>query len=360
MKILLTPYILHSDDSAAYFLSQNLIDLFRSNGDITAVSAAGDCTLRGTELIAAPLPQSSFFDRFRKVSHGSSYEEFLSSHNLLSAVNLRHDVTAVLDAIDHFQPDVIYEYCRPAALIAARIRQIPVRSFIHAGMYRSRNIPANLLSDINEVLAENRLEQVLKLTDLYGYAETLYSFGSPSLQSFPDTLKITRLGAMGSFFENISSHSSVSIYLGETAMKKTRLKKLVEDTFLGASYEVNVYLGDLPGGAEENIHWLTGLKTFVIPGCSAVIHDGNDYIFNYAAMLGIPQLIISDNSCMRSWNAFAASRNGIGIAINESEMNVSTIYENYRRLVTDDYYTIRAGMIRDELRSLGGIEQIIF
>jgi UDP:flavonoid glycosyltransferase YjiC (YdhE family) len=74
---------------------------------------------------------------------------------------------------------------------------------------------------------------------------------------------------------------------------------------------------------------------------------------------GIPQLLIYSRDCLRITNALAAERSGIGIGIDENDLTMSTLYENYRVLLSNDRYYERNQAIADQCNADLDLSEII-
>ena len=108
--------------------------------------------------------------------------------------------------------------------------------------------------------------------------------------------------------------------------------------FLGAPYPVYAWYKGCKPLKEKNIQFMASMKLDYLPGAAAVIHDGNDYIFHQALAMGIPQMIVSGGGYLRSYNAQTAKRQNFGVVLQEENLSMSSLYETYRKLVSDDVY----------------------
>jgi UDP:flavonoid glycosyltransferase YjiC (YdhE family) len=90
-----------------------------------------------------------------------------------------------------------------------------------------------------------------------------------------------------------------------------------------------------------------------------VIHDGNEYLYNQCLMRGIPQIIVTDGTWRTSWDAQAAGRVGFGISLNLDLLSMATLYESYRRLLSDDWFRLRAEAMKEEYRKLGDLNAFL-
>ena len=100
----------------------------------------------------------------------------------------------------------------------------------------------------------------------------------------------------------------------------------------------------------------------LIPGSCVIIHDGNPYVSNISAASGVMQMAVTNSDCPRMQVALSLRKTKTGIYLFEEELNMSNLYESYRRLLSDDMYkentqelwleTVRLGDIKELLRLL--------
>ena len=265
----------------------------------------------------------------------------------------------LLQAIEQYHPDLIIDLGRLAAPIVAHMKNIPLFSYVSGAMYRNHNLQKKELKELNEVLSHYKTEQVLAITDLYNYADRRFTFGSLLLQPFPEDVEVERFGSIAPIVENDTSDVTVSISITDTLQKPSVIKEIIDSSFLNAPYDVNVLYRGAQLSHEQNMKYMSSIKVDSLLGNSICIHDGNDYLMNLCFMLAIPQIVVNDGSYLRSWNASAVSRNGVGLAIPEKELSVQTLYETYRRIVTDDYYKNRAILLKNDLIALGDLSEFL-
>ncbi len=294
----------------------------------------------------------------REAAPGRTQEEDLASSGYLDRSFLRKDIEALNSAIDEFTPDLIVDFGRVTSSVCARLNSVPWRTVINGAVFRKHSVRPEYLRAFNRVLSDEGLEQILKLRDLYDSAEKRFILGSLSADPVPEDTDVIRVG--GSFLHDTGSEeeNGVGIILTGCTTRPGKLSRIIRDTFLGAPYKVYVTLAkDSP--SEGNIEQSPVLKTGSIKDRSVIIHDGNRYVWYECLCRGIPQIIINDSSWVRNWLASGVTRNGTGLQINEKELSVASLYETYRRLVSDDYYRIRCGYLKKETEQLPRFTSII-
>lgn len=359
MRILLVPSAEKSGLQSSALLAQNLTDLAVHAGHSIGICAPEVMNFHNASLYQAELPGTGFHPFRRKRDPGKTYEEYLYSCGMLDGDYLKQDIGAIIASAKDFAPDLIIDMGRPSAVIAAGMNQIPCWSIVHAAMYRSRPFPRIALNELNSTLSSLHLEQVLRLTDLYQSCGRRITFSPAVIQPFADLNHITRLGGMSLIPAERSTLRHLSIFLGSCAIAPSKLQQMVRDAWSGAPYEVYAWIDGCSSSTEENLHFSCQPKLQTLDSPDAVIHDGNEYLYNQCLMRGIPQIIVTDGTWRTSWDAQAAGRVGFGISLNLDLLSMATLYESYRRLLSDDWFRLRAEAMKEEYRKLGDLNAFL-
>lgn len=357
MKILIAPFITNPKFDANTFLTENLIVLLQTSGHQCAVSASKENGFKQVSLYDCVQKRRKPIFHFG--ADNRSHEEWLYSAGALQKDYILEDVALLNDAILDFKPEAVLSLDRPAALTAASMHNIPCYVFTHPAMFRNAYFPSKCMRGMNEALRSLRLEQELDLKSLYSKADQRIGFGTMHTAPYREEYNITRIGSMGFYGKEEVRTNRVCIYLHDTNKNTSSLKKMIEDAFLGAPYYVYVSLPNISSQTVHNIHYLKYPKASLINGASACIHDGNDYFYNQAAANGVPQLILCDHSYMRSYNGMAAARYHFGSYIYEEDLTMASLYEAYRALLSDDDYYESAQSVKNELKELGSLEELL-
>ena len=357
MKVLIVPKYGRYGDNASYLLTQSLVNMYQKNGIHTAVCAPQDCGITNTTIFPAPIVKYGFFEKPSK-EPVKRYGEYLWVHKLTSSSYLEEDCKAIQEAITSFEPNFILDLGRIAALIIGRSKKIPVFSFVNGAMLKEKDEDPSILKGINETLYKNQVEQILHFNDIFTYAHSLFTFGPILTNPVADEEKVKRLGSMGYDLPYFKT-KKVSIYLGDVNLKPTKMKKLIEDTFLGAPYPIEAYFNGSVDSHIQNITYLSSFNEERIIDSQVVIHDANEYIYNRCVCFNKPQIIVDDGSCLRHWVASGASRNGFAITIPEKELSVQTLYEAYRRILDDSYFQERTQEFSNQFKQLPTLNRLL-
>ncbi|MBQ9154924.1 MAG: hypothetical protein IJ130_14070 [Solobacterium sp.] len=343
MKILLAPGYSFPADTSAFIAARDVQDLLETKGRETAV-----CTplpgFRNAIRFDAPAPsRKKLF--VSDMIPPATYEETMYLRGALDSSFLKKDIAAIRDAIRTYHPDLLFEFSRPAAAIAARLENIPYVSYVPYGSTKDIPFPAKCLKDVNNVLSSLHLEQILRLSDLCVPAASRIGFSPAFLYRQPRG--VTPLGSLCHHRKRRDPDSHVCIFPG--ALPAKTASALIDDCFLGAPYDVFGWYSDAQPSARDHLRISSVPRTEMLAGASVCIHDGCDALFSRCIYLGIPQIIISDGSWERARNASSLIHCGCGLVLNEETVTMADVYEAFRKVVTNDAYRKKAEHIADAL-----------
>lgn len=329
---------------------------------LEAVSPDDVCAVYGSEnrrykvKLYNAVQQNGFF--YREGKPGRSYEEDLFSSGYSRRSFLQKDIGVLNNVIETFAPDLIIDFGRISTSVCACKQGVPYRTFVCGAMYRKHSSRPEYLKELNRILSDNGLEQILRLSDLNAAADTLYAFGTLNTDPLPEELNVTRVG--GSLMRDTTEDTAngISIILPSASMRTSKLNRIIRDTFLGAPYTVTVHLSQ-KYPESGNLAYTGTLKMELLKDRKVIIHDGNLLAYHECIARGIPQIVIHDGSWKRSWIAACCVRNCSGLSIDEEELSVASLYEAYRRLVSDDYYQRRADWLKKETASLSRLSDLL-
>ena len=355
MKILIAPNILYAKESAAYYLTRSLLDIFKESGDTVAVSADKANGFRNASLypctpLKAPL--------FNFNADNRSYEEYLYSIGASSRKYLEADTASLIETIRHFKPDWVLAIDRTAAMIAARAEGVRCGVFVNSAMYRNAYFPSKCLRSVNEILSGMQYEQVFDMKTLLNKCDVRFLFSPASVHPFPDSASTYRLKAMTSSPSTSRHQSRITIALHHLNDSAGSIYRLLNEAFKGAPYQVYAGFHNAHILTEDNMHYIELSRKDMLDDAMAVIHDGSEYYYHECTARAIPQLIIASHEYPRLFFAQAARRSGIGDYIFEEDLDVSTLYEAFRKMIGDDTCLERCLAVQKESERLPDLHAI--
>ncbi len=350
---MILPSVCVPDCGAAILYARQLCAFFQMCGMNAAVCCDRRSHVTGAGFYESPSPSL----RLRK-ANGTTFEDYHYSHNVLTASYLKQDLKQIEKAFSEYEPDLLIEIERPAALIAAARSGIPVFSIVSPSAFRNRDFRASTLNGLNVFLRSAGMEQVIHLRDLYQIAEC-FAFGPqsflPSFHGYP----VSSFGLSCVMPPETPPDRTLSMMFTEYRIPARKMKQIITEAFRGAPYEVFIYDSRQTPGKTDNLRFQNTVRTITMNGSRTCIHDGTDVLTQYCTALGIPQIIIHDDSYQRSWNAACLRRSGAGLTVPEAELSMERLYEAYRQVLADDRYAENALRLKENILERGDIRNML-
>ena len=296
---------------------------------------------------------------FRRKKENRSYEEWMYNHGAIDLDYLNQDMELLLDIIDHFHPDRIITLDRLAAVSAGRLKSVPVDAVVDSGMYKVVRFPSSTLKEYNQFLSSWKLEQVLSLQEIYKQCANRFGFGPVETQPFPVKDDVKRIGMSSVCPLPRETAERICIYLPDLHKTSLAAKKILSESFLGASKDVYLWYPGCRAQKVQNIQFLASPRADMIPGCRCVIHDGSDFYMNQCIANGIPQIIVASHECARMYNGQAVQRTGIGRFFYEEDLSVASLYENYQKVLADDMYLTSSLEMKEKITEQGDLTRLL-
>ena len=343
MKVLIAPNILFPREGTAYYLTRSLLDLFHEHNDTIALSADKDNGFRNASLYPFAEPRRPYFNGS---ADNRSYEEYLYSCGVLGKKYLQEDTELLQEAIAHFKPDWVIGIDRTAAMIAARAAGTPCAVFVNAAMYRNAYFPAKCLRGLNEVLSSLQFEQVFDIKTLLDGCAVRFMFGHENVHPLMRDTSVIRLKAMMPSPRASNSRSRTAVALHEFNDTPGSTYRLLSEAFKGSPYQFYVSFHGVHILTEENMHYVDMSRKNIVDASMLVIHDGSEFLFHECMAKGVPQLVIASHEYPRLYFGQAVRRCGVGDYIAEEDAEVSSVYEGFRKIISDARYTGQADLYR--------------
>ena len=344
---MILPSLAVSDCGSAVLIARQIAAMLKTEGIDTGICADRKSKFSGIAFFEAPSPASLRLGRT-----GTTAEEYLRGRNVLSASYLNKDYRAVCKAIEEYSPDLLIEIERPSAIAAAAVYELPVFSVVSGGTFRFRSFRADTLNGLNAFLNDLGLEQVLHLRELYRFSQC-FAFGPAEfLPPFPG-VRTASFGISAIAPVSMPHDRALSIAFCETGISARRMRQIISDAFQGAPYDVFIHDSTQHPGKNGNLHFQNLQRTNTINGSRVCVHDGSDALTQYCAALGIPQIILYDDSYQRAWNAACLQRSGAGLIMHEGELCMERLYELYRQILADSRFFEEAKRLQEDVYDRG-------
>lgn len=331
MKILIAPFICSDTCDTATYLTSRLTDVLR-NAHAVAVCTHARNRFNHVSIYYSPQPKLPLFPSHRS----RSVEEHLYNTGGASYQWLCEDMKCLTEAIEQFHPDIIVTINRIAAVPAARKYGIPVIPVVHSCMYQKADISTSHIKDTNRFLSQYGEGQILRLTDLFASCTARIGFGIVETDPFPVNADVSRIGMMTAYQPMLPDRRNVAVCFSENGISSGRIRKTVKACFAGAPYDVYASWQKCTNETDGNLHIIKDMKLSYILRSSVCIHDGSPFITNICHSFGIPQIIITADTCYARFNANSVRRIQSGIVLPQKEFHVHTVYEAYRQCLINE------------------------
>ena len=348
----MTPLLKTPGFDAAGWLCANMAELFIKHSHSVMISTSLENNI--PNILTCPAPEAKK-QRFYRIEDNKSYEEYLYSNGFLTEEYLENDFQILVSVIQEYRPDLVITMDRIAAVIAAKAFSIPCWAIVNGEMSKGTSFPSRCLRPLNALLKTRHFPLVFSLKDLYAMCDRRITFGHALTQPI-EAKDLYRFGSQKEGIKRTRRNNRICIFVSELKMKQIRILK---HEFLDTPYSVYFSHPGCNPHTEKNIKWIRYPKPGLLAGCTCIVHDGNDYLFNQAMTLGIPQLIITDHGYLRSYLASAAKRNHFGTFVYEEELNADSIHDAFRNLIDDDTYYHEARFIKKQISKLGDLSEIM-
>lgn len=362
MKVLIGIQHESIDHGAMTYLGKEILRLFNMNHIEGYIVTDEIFAIHNEQYIhVEPLRTKAPFFHPLKKTNGATMEELLYESYHFLPKYIETYMNTFLSAIDRIQPDVIIDLLQPFAIVAGRLKNIPVYSYVNMASYRHKPFDSVCLKDFNTYLKNMHLEQILYLSDLYAFSTKTFTFTTNYIQPFHNANP--NFYRFKSMVEQIPTSNASKVFvllntLGEKEYKKQA--KLFEDAFLGSKQKVCIVSPYAKMRNDGNLSYSNHLDNECFKQAQVIYHNGNERIFEQCLVNGIPQIIINDSTYIHNWNANAIRRNKIGEEITKAYMNVSSIYESYRKIFVNNAYFNNAQLVKEELNTLPSFHEFLY
>ena len=288
----------------------------------------------------------------------NSFEDVLHFTGNNDYKYLVKSVRNVQDAINDFNPDIVYSEFNISAIIAAKLENKRLFTTISYPTQAEYASTAKYAKGLKRFLKENNLPEVNSTLDLFNWADKTFV---PSIRELEPINKDTIF--CGSW-ENNGGESKynnvILVYMGNGTISPKKMVEEIKDGFIDSEYEVYIASKSLNKEDFNNIHvdksWdfsklLDDAVLFINHGGQNSIIDGLSY--------GVPQLICPGKVFERIYNAKSVEKVNSGKMLSADEFKSERIRQESEKLINDTSFRESSRSIGDKLKSQKGINCII-
>lgn len=297
-----------------------------------------------------------------------SFEDVLHFTGNIDYDYLVKSVQDIRDAINDFNPDIVYSEFNISAIIASKLEDKPLYATVSYPTQSEYSSNHKYAKGVKKFLSENGLPEVYSTLDLFKWADESFVPSIYELEPFEKdnltfcgTWKTIDLESIDEDEDNDSNNKNlILVYMGNGTISPKKMLKEIKDAFIATKYEVYIASMALEKEDFENIHidkrWdfsklLNDAVLFLNHGGQNSVIDGLIY--------GVPQLICPGRVFERIYNAGSVEKLGAGHLLELDEFKSEMIKTESEKLMDDSNYRESAVLIGDKLKSLNGMDCIV-
>lgn len=378
MKVLIAPMAAIAETSGPFTRAKTLATGLLQHGHTPALCAAKEINYQpvdGVQEYFAPIPspmglpmalgkrafavaQHLGMQQRRKVH---SFEEVLFIVGAIHEKFFADDVLAVRQAIHEFQPDVVYAEFRPAAIVAAKLENVPVATGYSYPARKAYASSPQYSKGVKRFLQRHGLPGIESVLDIFEWADLKIVPSCYELEPIDD-LKVVFTGPF--MVPVLQSHSaekdSVIVYMGNGSITYATQVSVLTQAFQGTAVQVYIASYQAAPGDQNNIHTARrfDFKTLFPRAIAFINHGGQNSVLSGIAA-GIPQLVFPGNVFERQYNADSVERLCLGKKYLDAQFHPSTIRQAVRHMKRQTDFLPNVRVIQSQLQKLGGVERAI-
>ena len=285
-----------------------------------------------------------------------SFEEVLWLTGALAYNYEQTSVEILCDILENQHIDAVYSEFSLPAIIAARLCRIPVYgSFSYTTQVSYASDPSKAVG-IRKLLNKLGLPQVESSLELFDWLDRRFVPSCRLLEPIKDE-KTSFVGFLKEPPQISKTHKNcLVVYLGSGSVSQNTIEHTVRTAFKDLNLEVYV-ASTSKTYTESNLHFAPCFDfSELLPHAKCFIHHGGQNSTMDALAYGVPQIIAPGRVFERIYNAESIERAGAGLKANRFE--AKTLLDTLCQISSDRRFEEAAGILRDDLSSLGGAASI--
>ena len=286
-----------------------------------------------------------------------SFEEVLWLTGALAYAYERESVDAICSIIESRGIDAVYsEYSLPA-IIAARLRGVPVFgsfSFTTQASYASAPAKAG---GVCKLLAELGLPPIESALDLFGWLDRRFVPSCKELEPIQDG----RTEFVGFLHESLGTSPAkrdcILVYLGSGSVPQQKVERVAVQALRGFEGTICI-AGCKDEHREGNVQCALRFNfAELLPRACCFVHHGGQNSMMDAFSHAVPQVIVPGNVFERIYNAESVERAGVGVKL--ESFDAPALGAACHRVIDDPSFAEASNAIRQKLAQRGGAAHIV-
>ncbi len=257
--------------------------------------------------------------------------------------------------------EAVYSEFNVAAIIAAKVEGVPVfgtTSYPTQPSYASDPATAN---GVNRVLRSLSMGEVRSPEDVLLMPQVRFVPSCHALEPFSDDDSVIFTGPFAGMPPEVPevSRDVVVAYLGNGTITPRRACAVLAEALRDSGLEL--YVAELPEGFAKGVSTAPHFDfAELLPRATVFANHGGQNSVMDGIAYGTPQLICPGKVFERRFNAEAATRNGVGMALEYGRFDVGAVHDAIRRLIDGRKgFQEAASVLRSELAVLGGATRVL-
>ena len=387
MKILVVPMAAMAETAGPSSRCRQLVEGFRLAGIDVATCRAEDVNYKSIDgvqnyFLDIPMPMglpkpiaTRTFPIAQKLGITSkktvnSFDQVLRFTGNLDYKYLKKSVESVRNAIQEYNPDIVYSEFNISAIVAAKKVGIPLYTTVSYPTQHEYAHDSRLTGGLNHLLDKMRLPRVYSALQLFDWADKRFC---PSIRELEpiEELKgeedsICYCGTFKAADDissrkiDVSSRDKILVYMGNGTVSVTKTLSVIQAAFAGSKYEVYLATSYLPEETIDNIHiaprW--DFSKLLDEALVYINHGGQNSIVD-GLLHGVPQIMVPGKVFERKYNAESVADADAGIVIDFRDFDAAHIKEAFEKITSSDTMSDSSRKLGDLLRNAGGITNII-
>ena len=387
MKILVVPMAAMAETAGPSSRCRQLVEGFRLAGIDVATCRAEDVNYKSIDgvqnyFLDIPMPMglpkpiaTRTFPIAQKLGITSkktvnSFDQVLRFTGNLDYKYLKKSVESVRNAIQEYNPDIVYSEFNISAIVAAKKEGIPLYTTVSYPTQHEYAHDSRLTGGLNHLLDKMRLPRVYSALQLFDWADKRFC---PSIRELEpiEELKgeedsICYCGTFKAADDissrkiDVSSRDKILVYMGNGTVSATKTLSVIQAAFAGSKYEVYLATSYLPEETIDNIHiaprW--DFSKLLDEAAIYINHGGQNSIVD-GLLHGVPQIMVPGKVFERKYNAESVADADAGIVIDFRDFDAVHVKNAFEEITSSDTMSDSSRNLGDLLRNAGGITNII-
>jgi UDP:flavonoid glycosyltransferase YjiC (YdhE family) len=292
-----------------------------------------------------------------------SFEEVLFIVGAIQESFFEEDVSAIRSAIREFKPDVVYAEFRPAAIVAARMENIPVATGYSYPARKAYASSPQYSKGVRQYLRKQGMQEIESVLDIFEWADLKVVPSCHALEPIDDP-KVIFTGPFQAFAPKAlaedAGRKAIVVYMGNGSISYRAQLSVLKEAFYNSPYQVYIASYQAGPAEEGNIHTARRFDfNALLPRAAAFINHGGQNSILSGIMSAAPQIVFPGNVFERQYNADSIERLNVGKRYADAQFTASILVQAVQTIKNLPGFAENTNRLQDQLTQLGGVERAI-